>query len=150
MEWAKSHVRAQRWAEEVVLLVEEMRRVIQYLDTKANWWRGESQRRPNVRPDIAQGLAAYGHRQAQLMEDLAKSFASQWRAPLVAADIPLDWPAEYVSHAVAHPAIIRAPRHRKKQTVPLTTAEDFGDDDDSDEERDSSGGEDDVDVSPYR
>lgn len=44
VEWAKSHTRAQWWAEELLLLVEEMRRVIVFLEWKANWWYAQGQR----------------------------------------------------------------------------------------------------------
>ena len=37
VEWGKSHARAMRWGEEVVLISEEMKRVIQYLDWKSGW-----------------------------------------------------------------------------------------------------------------
>jgi len=39
VKWAKTHARANRWQEEVILLMEEMRHVVVYLDWKALWWR---------------------------------------------------------------------------------------------------------------
>ena len=38
VEWARSKARAEQWAEEIQLLEEEMRRVIQYFKWKAVWW----------------------------------------------------------------------------------------------------------------
>ncbi|KAG2028626.1 hypothetical protein BDR03DRAFT_818726, partial [Suillus americanus] len=38
VEWCKSRARALRWAEEVDLLQEEMRRVLQFFNWQANWW----------------------------------------------------------------------------------------------------------------
>jgi hypothetical protein len=38
VEWAKTHARANRQKEEVLLLTEEMRHVVAYLDWKASWW----------------------------------------------------------------------------------------------------------------
>lgn len=47
VEWARSQARAERWREEVMLLQEEMRRVIAYFRWKARWWceqgKGEQQ-----------------------------------------------------------------------------------------------------------
>ena len=38
VEWSKSKARAERWREEVILLSEEMRRVLVYFEWKARWW----------------------------------------------------------------------------------------------------------------
>ncbi|PPQ99631.1 hypothetical protein CVT26_009186 [Gymnopilus dilepis] len=42
VEWAKSRARADRAAEEVMLLKEEMRRVLEFLEWKARWWQERS------------------------------------------------------------------------------------------------------------
>lgn len=148
VEWAKSHARAQRWSEETVLLVEEMRRVIAYLDWKATWWHAEADRRQGVRVDIADGLKAYAYRQSDLMRNLAKSFAALWHPVLVAADIPTEWPPVYIDYAKAHPTVLRAPRHQKPK-APLQQENGSSDEESSDEESDGLSG-DDEDVSPYR
>ncbi|KAJ7822085.1 hypothetical protein B0H14DRAFT_3471004 [Mycena olivaceomarginata] len=44
VEWCRARARKTRWCEEVMLLQEEMRRVLRYLDWEAGWWR-ESGRR---------------------------------------------------------------------------------------------------------
>src|SRR4051794_22222389 len=38
IEWMKSRARAARWSEEVLLVVEEMCQVMQFLKWKAEWW----------------------------------------------------------------------------------------------------------------
>ncbi|RDX44815.1 hypothetical protein OH76DRAFT_1328515, partial [Lentinus brumalis] len=38
VEWCKARARAQRWTEECELLQEEMRRVLQYHEWRADWW----------------------------------------------------------------------------------------------------------------
>ncbi|KAF8223543.1 hypothetical protein L208DRAFT_1078317, partial [Tricholoma matsutake] len=38
VEWVKAQVRAERWWEEVILLEEEMRRVLEFCQWKARWW----------------------------------------------------------------------------------------------------------------
>ena len=42
IEWCKARARAQRWSEEVRLLLEEMRRVLQFLQWKALVWDGRA------------------------------------------------------------------------------------------------------------
>ncbi|KAJ6459377.1 hypothetical protein C8R47DRAFT_1081340 [Mycena vitilis] len=38
VEWAKARARADRWQEELILLEEEMRRVLEFCSWKARWW----------------------------------------------------------------------------------------------------------------
>lgn len=38
VEWAKAQARKQRWEEEVLLIHEEMRRVVMFYEWKAHWW----------------------------------------------------------------------------------------------------------------
>ena len=45
VEWARSRARVKRSSEEVRLLREEMRRVLSYLDWKAEWWKSRQQAR---------------------------------------------------------------------------------------------------------
>jgi len=57
IEWAKSRARAQRWHEEVLLLKEEMRRVLVYFEYKVSWWVecSEAEGREST-PVLAEGL----------------------------------------------------------------------------------------------
>ena len=88
VEWAKSHTRAQRWSEEVVLVIEEMRQVIQHLDWKASWWQSQGPLRSSVAQlDIISGLNAYAECQADLMINIAMSFASFWHPLLVLSQL---------------------------------------------------------------
>jgi hypothetical protein len=96
VEWVKSKARAERWNEEVILLTEEMRRVIAYFDWKAKWWISQRFRRPNATPDVCSGIAAYSEKQAGICHRFAMSFAGQWYSTLVRNNLPTDWPAEYV------------------------------------------------------
>jgi hypothetical protein len=156
VEWAKTHARANRWQEEVILLTEEMRRVVVYLDWKALWWRTQGSRRDDVRADITDGLGAYAHRQADLMHRLAESFAALWYPVLSAEGITIEWPEYYVTYAQDHPPKVRTSR----RTATLQTAhegEDSGSDglDEEDEDEDEGSGYsspdgDDADVSPYK
>lgn len=94
-EWAKSKARADRWGEEVCLLVEEMRRVISFLDWKARWWTQQGNARSGLPDDLADGVAAYAAKQAHVNGALATSFASKWYGTLIENDLPVEWPALY-------------------------------------------------------
>ncbi|PPR01605.1 hypothetical protein CVT26_013324 [Gymnopilus dilepis] len=85
-EWAKSRARAARAKEEVMLLKEEMSRVLKYLDWKANWWRKWSLERPDVSRELSEGMRAYALTQAAVQDTLAKHFKAMWDAPLCAPD----------------------------------------------------------------
>jgi hypothetical protein len=80
IEWAETRAKAMRYAEEVDLLEEEMRRVLQFLGWRAEWWRSlVGLRAESQSPALREGHAAYAHRQAAYMEGLQSRFRSQWR-----------------------------------------------------------------------
>jgi hypothetical protein len=81
VEWAKSQARADRWNEEVVLLDEEMRQMIEYCGWKASWWKQQASQRGDVSPELAEGLLAFAEEQAAIEDSIAVRFASQW-API--------------------------------------------------------------------
>ena len=152
VEWAKTHARANRWQEEVLLVQEEMRRVIAFLDWKATWWHSQGRRHSDVRDDIKAGLAAYAARQSHLMQHLAETFAALWYPTLLEANLRIEWPHHYISYAQAHPPTFHASRHRATtQTVVRNTrdSESESSDEGSSDGYDSAEGDDD-DVSPYR
>ncbi|KAH7906735.1 hypothetical protein BJ138DRAFT_1219206 [Hygrophoropsis aurantiaca] len=93
IEWCRARARANRWTEEVLLLREEMRRVLAFLDWHAAWWDDQSTRRavgmhePGTgepvlaRPwtaDEASGAAAYAKRQAALRRSMRANFSDMW------------------------------------------------------------------------
>ncbi|KAJ7784192.1 hypothetical protein B0H16DRAFT_1446451 [Mycena metata] len=86
VEWARARARKARWEEEVLLLREEMRRVLRYLGWQANWWREHVARRAdNPSPEIAAGIHAYALQQADLHERLARFFMGKWNVPVLTA-----------------------------------------------------------------
>jgi hypothetical protein len=95
-EWAKTRARAARWSEEVVLLAEEMRRVLCFLKWKAKWWIDRQDLRTDVRPDIQEGLVAYSQKQSAILLRMATRFANQWRPTLFTRGLPVDWPSEFL------------------------------------------------------
>jgi len=81
IEWCRARARAMRWSEEVLLLEEEMRRVLRFLEWHAKWWEDQQGRHTNLSPAEEKGMRAYALRQAGLRRALRKAFYDQW-APL--------------------------------------------------------------------
>ncbi|KIM87958.1 hypothetical protein PILCRDRAFT_44104, partial [Piloderma croceum F 1598] len=82
VKWAKAKARADRWEEEVILLDEEMRRVLVFCGWKNTWWKEQIVNRPEgsvgVSPELVEGLSAYAESQAAMETALAMSFAGKW------------------------------------------------------------------------
>ncbi|PPR02839.1 hypothetical protein CVT26_009581 [Gymnopilus dilepis] len=85
-EWAKSRARAERAREEVLLLREEMRRVLKYLDWKAKWWRDRTSSRSDISSSLAEGIQAFALAQADVQDLLADHFRKLWDTPLQSLD----------------------------------------------------------------
>ena len=82
VEWVKSQAQAARCKEEVLLLKEEMHRVIAFLDWKTKWWMDRREARAGVKKDLLEGLRAYAEVQADLQVMLKENFCTIWRLPL--------------------------------------------------------------------
>ncbi|KAJ7434249.1 hypothetical protein B0H11DRAFT_2258549 [Mycena galericulata] len=78
IEWVKTRARSMRWSEEVDLLEEEMRRVLQFLHWRSEWWEGQVGRRGLEEGAQAEGEDAYARRQAWLQAELGHQLAAQW------------------------------------------------------------------------
>ncbi|KAG1886404.1 uncharacterized protein F5891DRAFT_1132498 [Suillus fuscotomentosus] len=80
IEWCKARARAMRWAEEVELLKEEMRRILQFLAWDAQRWdeRGLENTLEDAGEEECEGRMAYAKRQASLHRMLAESFKTSW------------------------------------------------------------------------
>jgi hypothetical protein len=87
VEWAKNRARAHRAKEEVLLLREEMRRVLEYLEWKAKWWTLQVGLR-SVDNGLSEGLHAYAEVQSQLQRSLVNHFRSIWKQPLQGLNSP--------------------------------------------------------------
>jgi hypothetical protein len=70
-----------RYAEEVELVEEEMRRVLQFLEWRAGWWRSLIGLREGLQPEAAlrEGHLAYAWKQAAYMDGLAARFRKTWK-----------------------------------------------------------------------
>ncbi|KAH9884045.1 hypothetical protein C8Q73DRAFT_661408, partial [Cubamyces lactineus] len=106
-EWARSKARAERWEEEVELLVEEMDRVVKFLEAEASQWRLRADRRvhifsnPRLPFDIADGVRAFALRQVDIYSALARRFACQWTPLLRTLGRPVKWVEAYYTTAGA-------------------------------------------------
>ncbi|KAG2113416.1 uncharacterized protein F5147DRAFT_744141 [Suillus discolor] len=78
VEWCKSRARAMCWAEEIELLQEEMRRVLQFFDWQANWWDKQQDRLVCETAAQCEGLVAYANKQAHIQCQLALHFRVLW------------------------------------------------------------------------
>ena len=115
VEWEKSHVHTQRWSEEMVLVIEEMCQVIQYLDWKVLWWQCQGTvRSPTIWPDIVSRLSTYVECQADFMINLAKLFTSLWHPILAVSQLLIDWLTQYIEHGWANSTFCWAAQHVKK------------------------------------
>ncbi|KAJ7459006.1 hypothetical protein FB451DRAFT_1097561 [Mycena latifolia] len=79
IEWAKARARRLRWSEEVDLLEEEMRRVLQFLGWRAEWWNEQIGLRDLPEGAQLEGETAYAVSQATLLTALAKQFTIDWQ-----------------------------------------------------------------------
>ncbi|KAJ6488184.1 hypothetical protein C8R47DRAFT_978857 [Mycena vitilis] len=81
VEWAKTRARARRWTEEVDLLEEEMRRILVFLDWKAEWWRQLKDGRAELADDkeMREGFMAYAERQASVQVAMKARFEENWK-----------------------------------------------------------------------
>lgn len=102
----------------MVLVREEMRRCLVFLDARAQWWRAQGQRRQNVSDDILSGLKAYAEKQARLFEDLAADFAREWLTTVADVGLasPLTWPQKFL-HISPITRQVRRRRNRNKLVV---------------------------------
>ena len=98
IEWSKARARQARWSEEVALLKEEMRRVLESLKWKSNDWlrKGcpEAISALSTCPYQLEGLRAYASRQANVFGMLRKHFLGIWSG--------LEIPQEYLTERT-HP-----------------------------------------------
>ncbi|KAJ7169372.1 hypothetical protein C8R43DRAFT_821317, partial [Mycena crocata] len=79
VEWSRARARKIRWQEEVMMLREEMRRVLRYLGWQSGWWRErEAWRTEDVSPELAAGLRAYALKQAAWHDRLGVHFHDKW------------------------------------------------------------------------
>jgi hypothetical protein len=98
VEWAKVRARKQRWEEEVLLVQEEMRRVVKFHEWKSRWWQSQADRRHSgADSSIIHGVTAYAEKQAHLSLLLAHSCLTSWLPVLEGNGACLDWGLDFSS-----------------------------------------------------
>ena len=97
--WARCQARADRYEEEVMLIVEEMGRTLRYFEWKKSWWLSlQSIREQSPSPpsnEVCLGLRAYSSRQANVYSALISSFSTRWRKLLVPLGLGVKWTSRY-------------------------------------------------------
>ncbi|KAJ7740757.1 hypothetical protein DFH07DRAFT_698699, partial [Mycena maculata] len=78
VEWARAKARKNRWEEEVLLLQEEMRRTLRYLEWQAGWWEEHMDTKLDSTPEVRTGARAYALKQAWMHRRLVAHFKSKW------------------------------------------------------------------------
>jgi len=115
VQWATSHARMERWAEEVELLQEEMRRVVAFLEWKSgHWLEKQDTRSTTAAPSIQSGLQAYARKQAAIHHDLAVSFSKLWHQTLVSQDLEHSWLTKFMEEHEIPLTDMDAPTARRR------------------------------------
>ncbi|RDX40229.1 hypothetical protein OH76DRAFT_1366517, partial [Lentinus brumalis] len=139
VEWARSQARAERWHEEILLLEEEMRRVIEYFEWKATWWRQQASRRAQLPSALQRGLTAYAEYQASIFDRLASHCASLWIPYLRKRDRAMPgWAARYPIDDAAKKSKGKARHSMPSDICAGASASTAQPDDDSESESDAS------------
>jgi hypothetical protein len=95
----KSRARAEQWSEEVLLVKEEMRRVLCFLNWKATWWFEQGGLHQDISPEVHEGCIAYAAKQTDLLHNMAVSFAKEWQPILEGYGMhTMEWPEAYRQH----------------------------------------------------
>ena len=87
----------------MILLVEEMRRVIEFFEWKANWWVEQKGLRTDINSELADGLQAYAEKQAHILRTMAKKFGGMWYPTLLKNGLDVDWPSQYIPTLTVQP-----------------------------------------------
>ncbi|KAF7971126.1 hypothetical protein HWV62_22000 [Athelia sp. TMB] len=115
VEWAKAKARGERWGEEVMLLDEEMRRVLQFCDWKEQWWLQQKHGRSLTEPHektLREGLDAYAEKQMALERAIAQSWEAKWKSiraraqPIITGNVPADVEDEDEDEFVGEPEVM--------------------------------------------
>ena len=93
----------QHWEEEVVLIQEEMCRVIAYHEWKAQWWLSQTAHRSDTDDAKLHGVAAYAEKQAYLSDQLAWQCAKHWLPALKERGISTEWEERFPLPPVVTP-----------------------------------------------
>ena len=121
-EWAQTRARKSRWNEELLIIQEEMRRVLSYFEWRPEWWLAQENRRQIEDISVLSGVSAYAHKQASICHRMAVRCAGYWLRIMKKHDVVPVWSGKY--------AVISPP------TSGVEPVSEPADDDDDDDELD--------------
>jgi len=117
VEWAQCMARADRWEEEAILLQEEMRRVVSFLDWKSKDWVSKVNARASVvKPEIRSGLSAYARKQASVFGNLAIRFCERWCSALISLSLSHAWASKFLESRGVLPADLDLEKHKPEES----------------------------------
>ena len=98
VEWAQCMARADRWGEEVTLLQEEMRRVVQFLGWRSRDWYSKADARVDpITQAVRAGVSAYAKKQGSIFLNLAIQFSRRWSLTLLSHSLPYTWATDFLN-----------------------------------------------------
>jgi hypothetical protein len=94
-EWAQTRACMCRWKEELLIIQEEMRRVLAYFEWRSAWWLEKANRRLNLESSVQSGVVAYAHKQSALCLQMAARYAVYWLPVMKKHGIIPTWGSKY-------------------------------------------------------
>jgi hypothetical protein len=131
VQWAKTRANAERWKEQLQLVMEEMRRTVaSFAWISSSWSDRVGARQATVPPRLGEALDAYAIRQARMFSQRRRTFADTWIPSLIDASPARSHmrctstsyvnvlPLELVTRAVATEAANRASLKAATSSLP--------------------------------
>jgi len=84
-----------RWKEELLILQEEMRRVLAFFEWRSVWWLEQANKRQTLEPLVQSGVVAYAHKQSILCLGMAVRCATFWLPVMEKHRIVPTWAGKY-------------------------------------------------------
>ena len=144
VEWVKARARMMRWKEEVLIIQEEMRRVLSYQQWKAVWWKERISIHSD--PAITSGISGYAHKQAAICLQMAEQCAVYWLPHLKEKGIVPSWASDF-DHLLEVPGEQGAVQLEQDSEDASLDAD--GDDDDYDDDDDNWLDENEIDTEEW-
>ena len=94
-EWAQTHARMCRWKEELLIIQEEMHRVLAFFEWRSMWWLNQANRRQNLECSVKSGIKAYAYKQSSLCLQMAARCAGFWLPVMKKHGIIPAWGSKY-------------------------------------------------------
>jgi hypothetical protein len=94
-EWAQTRARMCRWNEELLIIQEEMRRVLAYFEWRSSWWLEQANQRVGLESSVQSGVVAYAHKQSSLCLRMAARCAEHWLPVMKNHGIVPKWSGRY-------------------------------------------------------